>query len=67
MGGNGSGWAEQTYSFSSPHRGIVGPDSIACPLDLECGTARQHEAEIEVWIYDTAAARSQPVVIDLAC
>jgi serine/threonine protein kinase len=67
MGDNGSRWAEETYPFASPYRGIVGPDSIAYPLNLECGTARQHKAEIEVWIYDAAAARSQPVMIDLAC
>ncbi len=67
MGVNGSRWVEETDPFSSPGRGIVGPDSIAYPLNLECGTAEQHEAEVEVWIYDTAAARSQPVVVDLAC
>lgn len=67
MGVSGSRWVEETYPFSSPDRGIVGLDSIAYPLDLECGTAEQHGAEVEVWIYDTAAARSQPVVIYLAC
>ena len=67
MGVNGSRWVEQTYPFASPHRGIIGPDSVAYPLNLECGTAQQHEAEVEAWIYDTAAARSQPVVIYLAC
>ena len=66
MGVNGSRWVEETYPFSSPGRGIVGPDSIAYPLNLECGTAEQHEAEVEAWIYDTAA-RSQPAVIHLAC
>jgi hypothetical protein len=67
MGVNGSRWVEETYPFSSPQRGIVGPDSVAYPLNLECGTARQHQAEIEVWIYDTATAASQPVAILLAC
>jgi hypothetical protein len=67
MGVNGSRWVEETYPFASPDRGIIGPDSVAYPLNLECGTAQQHEAEIEAWIYDTAAARSQPVVIHLAC
>ncbi len=67
MGVNGSRWVEETYPFSSPDRGIVGPDSIAYPLNLGCGTAEQQEAEVEVWIYDTAGARSQPVVIHLAC
>jgi len=67
MGVDGSRWVEETYPFSSPDLGIVGPDSVAYPLDLECGTAQQHEAEVEAWIYDTAADRSQPVAIHLAC
>jgi eukaryotic-like serine/threonine-protein kinase len=67
MGVNGSRWVEEIYPFSSPGRGIVGPDSVAYPLNLECDTARQHKAEIEVWIYDRATAGSQPVVIPLAC
>ena len=67
MGINGSRWVEATYPFSGPDQGIAGPDSIAYPLDLGCGTARQHEAEVEVWIYDTAGESSQPAVIQLAC
>ena len=67
MGVNGPRWVEETYPFSSPDPGIVGPDGVAYPLNLECGTARQHEAEVEVWIYATAAARSQPAVIHLVC
>ncbi len=67
MGVNGSRWVEEIYPFSSPHRGIVGPDSVAYPLNLGCGTARQHQAEVEAWIYDTVAIRSQPAVIHLAC
>jgi serine/threonine protein kinase len=67
MGSNGNRWTEGTYPFSSPDGGIVGPDSIAYPFDLACGTARQHVAEIEVWIYDAAGASSGSVVIHLAC
>ena len=67
MGVNGPRRVEETYPFPSPDPGIVGADGVAYPLNLECGTARQHEAEVEVWIYATAAARSQPVVIHLAC
>lgn len=67
MGLNGSRWVEGTFPFSSPGLGIVAPDSIAYPFDLGCGTAWEHEAEIEVWIYDTAGASSQAAVIDLAC
>jgi hypothetical protein len=58
---------EGSHPFSSPGRGITGPDSIAYPLNLECGTAKQHKAEIEAWIYDIAGISSQPVVIDLSC
>ncbi len=67
MGINGYRWMEGTYPFSSPDLGVAGPDDIAYPLDLECGTARQHRAEVQVWIYDTAGESSQPVVIQLAC
>ena len=67
VGVNGSRWMETTHSFSSPDEGIAGPDSIAYPLDLECGTASQHGAEVEAWIYDAAGRSSQPVRISLAC
>jgi eukaryotic-like serine/threonine-protein kinase len=67
MGVNGSRWMEATYPFSSPDEGIAGPDSISYPLDLECGTASQHGAEVEAWIYDAAGQSSQPVRISLAC
>ena len=62
-----SRWVEETYPFSSPGPGIVGPDNVAYPVNLGCGTAAQHEGEVEAWIYDTAGARSQPVVIRLDC
>jgi len=67
MGVNGSRWMEATYPFSSPDEGITGPDSIAYPLDLECGTSSQHGADVEAWIYDAAGQSSQPVRISLAC
>jgi serine/threonine protein kinase len=67
VGINGFRPVAGTYPFSSPDRGIAGPDSIAYPIDLECGTAGQHTAEVEAWIYDTAGARSEPVMIHLAC
>lgn len=67
MGVNGSSWVAETLPFSSPGSGIIGADSIAYPLDLECGTSLQHQAEVEVWIFDTAGARYQPAVIHLAC
>jgi len=67
MGVNGSRQMEATYPFSSPDQGIAGPGSIAYPINLECGTIRQHAAEVEAWIYDTAGRSSQPVTISLAC
>jgi hypothetical protein len=67
MGVNGSRWMEATYPFSSPDEGIAGPGNVAYPLDLECGTAGQHVAVVEAWIYDTAGQSSQPVRISLAC
>jgi len=67
MGVDGTSWVQETYPFSSPNLGIVGPDSIAYPIDLECDTAEQHAAEIVAWIYDAAGASSQPVDIRLAC
>jgi eukaryotic-like serine/threonine-protein kinase len=67
MGVDESRWVEASHPFARPHHGIVGPDSVAYPLNLECGTAHQRKAEIEVWIYATAAARSQPVAVNLAC
>jgi serine/threonine protein kinase len=67
MGVNGSRRMEATYPFSSPDQGIAGPGSIAYPINLECGTTRQHAAEVEAWIYDTTGRSSQPVTISLAC
>ena len=67
MGVDGSRWIDATYPFSSPDQGIAEPGSIAYPIDLQCGTARQHGAEVEAWIYDTAGRSSQPVTISLAC
>jgi len=67
MGVNGFHPVAETYPFASPGLGVVAPDSIAYPLDLECGTAEQHTAEVEAWIYGTAGVRSQPVMIHLGC
>jgi hypothetical protein len=67
QGRNGTSWVAESYPFTSPNRGIVGVHSVAYPLDLQCGTANQHKAEIEAWIYDTAGASSAPAVINLSC
>ncbi len=66
-GSNGLHWVDGQYPFTGPDGGIVGPDSIAYPLDLDCGTARHHTAQIEAWIYDSAGASSPSVVINLSC
>jgi eukaryotic-like serine/threonine-protein kinase len=66
-GRNGTSWVTESYPFASPNRGIVGVRSVAYPLDLQCGTANQHKAEIDAWIYDTAGASSAPAVINLSC
>jgi eukaryotic-like serine/threonine-protein kinase len=66
-GSNGLHWVDGQYPFTSPDGGIVGPGSIAYPLDLECGTVRHHTAQVEAWIYDSAGASSPSVVINLSC
>jgi hypothetical protein len=66
-GVNGSHWAAQDHPLASPAPGIAGTGSVAYPLNLECGTARQYRGTVEAWIYDTAGHRSQSVVIALAC
>ena len=66
-GVNGSRPMEATYPFSSPDQGIAGPGNVAYPVNLQCGTTRQHAAEVKAWIYDTAGRSSQPVTISLAC
>ena len=67
VGVNGSGWAEENHPFSSPSYGIVGPHNIAYPFNEACGTAQQYGSYVKAWIYDTAGARSTPVVIHLVC
>jgi len=67
VGVNGSQWPERKYSFSSPGAGIVEAGSVAYPLNQACGTGLDYASDVEVWIYDSAGARSRPVVIHLAC
>jgi eukaryotic-like serine/threonine-protein kinase len=66
-GVDGSEWPEQNYSFSSPGPGIVEMGSVIYPLNQDCGTGQEYASNVKVWIYDTAGARSRPVVIHLAC
>jgi serine/threonine protein kinase len=67
VGVNGSDWPEQRFSFSSPSSGIVEAGSIAYPLNQGCGTGQEYASYVKAWLYDTAGARSKPVVIYLAC
>ena len=67
VGVDGSDWPEQNYPFSSPADGIVEAGSVAFPLNQACGTGLEYTSSVEAWIYDGAGARSQPVVIHLAC
>ena len=67
VGVDGSDWPEQNYPFSSPANGIVEAGSVAFPLNQACGTGLEYTSSVEAWIYDGAGARSQPVVIHLAC
>jgi serine/threonine protein kinase len=67
VGVDGSDWPEQNYSFSSPGAGIVEAGSVAYPLNQACGTGLEYSSSVKVWIFDSAGARSRPVVIRLAC
>jgi len=43
------------------------PLSIAYPFNSGCGTPQQISSYVEVWIYDTAGAQSDPVTLHLVC
>lgn len=58
---------EGMYPFSAPNQGLIGLDSVAYPIDMECGTPGPHKAEVEVWIYGKSGVASRPVAIDLSC
>ena len=67
VGVNGSPYMLQKHPFSNPEGGIVATYYVAYPLNLQCGTGKQHDGYVKAWIYDAAGAPSQPVVIHLAC
>jgi serine/threonine protein kinase len=67
VGVEGSDWAEQYHSFSSPADGIVEANSISYPLNQGCGTGFEYTSTVRAWIYDSAGNRSKPVIIHLAC
>ena len=57
----------QVIPFSSPGAGVVEADIISYPLNQGCGTGQEYTSSVKAWIYDKAGARSNPVVIHLAC
>ncbi|MER5471825.1 hypothetical protein [Streptomyces sp. NPDC002685] len=66
-GVKGSGWAEETHSFSHPSYGRVRNGQVTYPFNHACGTAQQHESDVEFWIYTKSGQRSHPVVAHLEC
>jgi hypothetical protein len=58
---------EGTYPFSVSNQAVIGEDSVAYPIDMECETPGRHKAEVEVWIYGKSGLASRPVEIDLSC
>jgi eukaryotic-like serine/threonine-protein kinase len=67
VGVDESDWPEQNHPFSNPANGIVEAGSVAYPLNQGCGTGLEYTSSVRAWIYDATGARSQPVVIHLAC
>ena len=67
----GSGWAEESHSFTSPSYGrvLLGENPIVeYPFNHLCGTPSAHESDVEAWIvYDNTKQRSPSVTIHLAC
>src|SRR5689334_10906748 len=57
----------QVIPFSSPGAGVVEAGIISYPLNQGCGTGQEYTSSVKAWIYDKAGARSNPVVIHLAC
>jgi len=67
VGVDESDLSRQIIPFSSPGAGIVEANSISYPLNQGCGTGLEYTSSVKAWIYDSAGARSKPVVIHLAC
>jgi hypothetical protein len=57
----------QVIPFSSPGAGVVEAGIIFYPLNQGCGTGQEYTSSVKAWIYDRAGARSNAVVIHLAC
>jgi RecA/RadA recombinase len=66
-GVNGSGWAPESFPFSSPSYGRASPGRIDYPFNHRCGQGSEVESDVEFWIYDSGGRRSTPVVTHLSC
>ncbi|MET8420626.1 hypothetical protein ACWD7C_41505 [Streptomyces sp. NPDC005134] len=66
-GAKGSGWAEESHPFSHPSHGRVSNGQVTYPFNHACGNRKQHESDVEFWIYTTSGARSHSVVAHLKC
>jgi murein DD-endopeptidase MepM/ murein hydrolase activator NlpD len=66
-GANGSGWAEENHTFSSPSYGRVSPGVIEYPFNLLCDTPSAYQGDVEAWVYNGSGLRSRSVIIHLAC
>ena len=66
-GVNGSGWAPEEHTFSSPSYGRVSADGIEYPFNQNCGNASQARSDVEFWIYDDQGQRSQSASTSLVC
>jgi hypothetical protein len=64
---NGSGWAQETHSFSNPSYGRVSPGRVDYPFNLACGQSNQYQSDVEFWIYDSGGRVSKSVPVHLAC
>jgi hypothetical protein len=66
-GANGSLWAEERHTFSSPSYGRVYPDRFEYPFNHGCGGPNELESDVEAWVFDARGAESRPVILHLAC
>ncbi|MET8082385.1 hypothetical protein [Streptomyces sp. NPDC005303] len=66
-GVKGSRWKEENHPFSHPSYGRVSKGRVTYPFNHGCGTAQQHESDVEFWIYTTSGARSHSIIAHLKC
>lgn len=66
-GTHGSGWGEETQSFSNTSYGRVSSGKVDYPFNLGCGTESEYESDVEAWIYDSTGLQSGAVTVHLSC